>query len=201
MDRIAQKYNHLLRSQLEQAASRAINRVVTQARTEAIKQVRKVYNIDKKYFQNKVGDKKNRYNALRVWKANPSNLTGKLLAYGKPIPLVAFPYQQTEKGVSVTIKKGDTKSIAHAFVATMKSGHTSIWAKGHYASNQFHFRKKRVRPYPRNDNPIEQLLTTSVQTAVVSESVLTALQINVEENLPARMEREVKQIIREITRL
>jgi hypothetical protein len=46
---------------------------------------------------------------------------------GKEIPLAKYPARQTKRGVSVLVNKGKRKLVRHAFLATMKSGHTGVW--------------------------------------------------------------------------
>jgi hypothetical protein len=47
----------------------------------------------------------------------------------KPIPVVQFPNRQVRRGVTVAINAGGRKLIKHAFVATMKSGHTGVFMR------------------------------------------------------------------------
>jgi hypothetical protein len=47
----------------------------------------------------------------------------------KPIPVVQFPNRQVRRGVSVAINSSGRKLIKHAFVATMKSGHTGVFMR------------------------------------------------------------------------
>jgi Prophage minor tail protein Z (GPZ) len=46
----------------------------------------------------------------------------------KPIPLIEFPVTQTATGVS-TKAWGKPQIIQHAFIATMKSGHTGVYRR------------------------------------------------------------------------
>lgn len=195
IERAFKKFSSVNRAELAKATARAINRVISSARSVAVKEIRKKYNIDPKFLKEKIGDKDNRYNALKAWKANSSNLTATLKAYGKPIPLIAFPVTQTEHGVSVSVIKGQSKAVRSAFVTQMKSGHRSVFARGKYGSGVFNYRQGRIKPFPLPDTPITQLTTTSIRTAVVTPSILTAMKIKVEQDLGKRLEHEIAYLL------
>jgi len=180
---------------LNKATARAINRVMEQGRAVAIKEIRREYNIDPKYFKDRIGNKNNRYNALKAWKAYPNNLTGKLLAYGKPIPLVAFPFTQTDKGVDIQVKKGKTVFLRRVFPVTMKSGHKALVDRGKYDGNRFQPRSKRLKQWPKNDLGITQIMTTSLQEAIVQPSILKMMEAKVKENIDKRIIHEVKYLL------
>jgi hypothetical protein len=195
VERVFKTFAHVSQAELAKATARALNRVISSARSVSVKEIRKKYNIDPKYLKEKIGDKENRYNALKAWKANPNNLTATLKAYGKPIPLIAFPITQTDQGVEVSVIKGQTKLIPSAFIATTKSGHRSVFARGKYGQGAFIFRNKRIRPFPAPDLPITQLSTTSIQTAIVTPSILTAMKLKVETDFPKRLEHEISYLL------
>lgn len=60
---------------------------------------------------------------------NPGDYEIAVHSSRKPIALVEFPHTQTGTGVS-TRAWGQPQIIQHAFVATMKSGHTGIYRRG-----------------------------------------------------------------------
>jgi hypothetical protein len=51
---------------------------------------------------------------------------------GTRMPVKEFSPRQVKAGVSVAINQGKRKTIKHAFIATMRSGHVGVWlrAKG-----------------------------------------------------------------------
>jgi len=195
IEKVFKKFRNVDQATLAKATSRSINRVMTSARAVAIREIRKKYNIDPKYLRDKTGDKDNRYNALKIWKSYPSNLTAKLKAYGKPIPLIAFPIKETDTGVEISVLKGSSHEIKGAFIAIMKSGHKSVFGKGKYAKGQFIHRNKRVRPWPLPDLPITQYMTTSLRAAIVTPSVLNAMKIKVEQDMPKRLEHDITYLL------
>lgn len=195
VEQIQRTFSNASKAEFNKATARAINRVIASARTIAVREIKRRYKIDPKFLKERIGDAENRYNALKVWKANPGNLTATIKAYGKPIPIIAFPHGVTNKGVFVEIKDGNIKLIKSAFPSKMRSSHESIFARGKYAKGEFNFRKQRKVPYPLTDLPITQILTTSVRTAVAEPSVLTAMKIRVEQALPDRLEHEIAYLI------
>lgn len=52
-----------------------------------------------------------------------------LIGKAKPIPLIAFNARQTGRGVSVEVTKGRRLVVAHAFIATMASGHKGVFLR------------------------------------------------------------------------
>ncbi len=48
---------------------------------------------------------------------------------GQPVPLGAYPHRQTRKGVSVEVNRGKRTLVKDAFVATLKSGHESVFRR------------------------------------------------------------------------
>jgi len=58
----------------------------------------------------------------------PSNMTADITCTGKPVPLIHYAAKQTIKGVTLKVEKdGTRKRLDHAFIATMKSGHTGVF--------------------------------------------------------------------------
>jgi len=60
-----------------------------------------------------------------------------LRAEPRPMRVYAFAARQTRAGVSVEINKGKRVLIRHAFIATMKSGHTGVFYRtGEFGRNR-----------------------------------------------------------------
>lgn len=192
---IKKKFSHVNETQVNNAINLAINRSVTTARTAAVREIQKKYKIGKKYLQQEVGEKKYRYSAIRVWRSSGRNMTGKILAYGKQLPLVAFPFTESKEGITVEVFKGHPKKIPSAFFAGMKSGHLSIFGKGKYTKEKFNWRNKRLVKYPKPDIPIQQLMTTTVRKAIMQPNVLEAMKTKVEQTFPKRFEHELSRLI------
>lgn len=150
------------------AAAAAINRVTTQARTQASKSIREKYNF-------KAADIRKTF---RIYKSTPTNLQSTLVSRGRRTPLVAMSARQVKAGVSVRVGN-QTKLIKHAFIATMKSGHKGVFART---------TKKSL--------PIKELYTIAVPEAFLSRTVGTAMQQKVNSALPDRYEHELKRLMK-----
>lgn len=108
---------------LLRAARRAGSSAIRAARTQASREVR----ARKSLKASKVNK------ALRIrMPSGPQTLDSlewRLVIDGRPLPVSAYPYRQTSRGVSVRVNKGSSKLIKSAFVATMKSGHTGVFRR------------------------------------------------------------------------
>jgi hypothetical protein len=62
---------------------------------------------------------------------------------GETVPLGEYPSRQTKSGVKLEVNVGEPERLKHAFIATLKSGHRSVFQRSG---------KKRL--------PIEELFTT-----------------------------------------
>lgn len=111
---------------LKAAARRALRKAGSTAlrdmRSEASKRIRAMKRIAPKYI----------HRALSLQRARGSDIatmSWALNVSGEPVPLVAYPVRQTRKGVSVEVNRGKRTLVAHAFVATMKSGHKGVFLR------------------------------------------------------------------------
>jgi hypothetical protein len=77
---------------------------------------------------------------------------------GEPIPLSAFPYRQTRRGVTVSVNNGARKLVRSAFVATLASGHVGI------------FRRRG-----KDRLPIDEAFTTRVSDVFRDEGMIPAV--------------------------
>lgn len=91
---------------------------------------------------------------------------------GALVPVAAFPHRQVRKGVAVTINVGARKVIAHAFVATMKSGHKGVFLRAG---------KARL--------PIKEAFTTKVSDVFGDAGLIPAVQHRARDVFRASFER------------
>lgn len=182
-DRIKKEFDSLTGDELNKGVGRAINHTIRKARTQSSRAIRQVYAVKHKYIKK----------ALSIRKASRFKQTGKLIASGQPIPLIAFSARQTQKGVSVAIKKGQRKTIRSSFKATMPSGHTGVFARGKYRGGEFQFRKKRiVKTGP--DLPITELKTLSIPKQFQQKRVAISVRDKVNEDYPDRLIHELRYL-------
>lgn len=160
------------------ATATALNVVARKARTAASKEIRQKYKIRAK----DIGK------ATVVTRAHQNNLQAAVIATGRPLPIMAFNPRFSKKGVTVNIM-GKRKRFAHAFKATMKSGHIGVFVRGQYKSGKLVARPKRVRPPREHDNPITEVRTVSVPTAFSNDVVIRHLMSKIETELPKELAR------------
>lgn len=100
------------------ASARAINRTLATVNTQAVRGIAEDLGVAQKHVRP----------SLRIYRANTNSLRGSLQGTGRRIPLYDFAARQTKKGVSYRMQ-GQRKTIASAFIATMRSGHTGVFAR------------------------------------------------------------------------
>lgn len=66
--------------------------------------------------------------SIAIKRATFSNQTGHLAVTGRRIPLIAFNARQTRAGVSYRLP-GGRGLVPSGFIATMRSGHTGVFAR------------------------------------------------------------------------
>jgi hypothetical protein len=181
---IRSQFAHLKsQSEVNSTIARAINHTAAKAKTAASRQIRDRYKIRAKDLKP----------AIKVHKANRTNLEAAVMAVGRPLPIYAFGARQTKRGVSVNVM-GKRQVIRSAFVATMKSGHTGVFARGGYKGYQFDFRRQRVqRTGP--DLSINEITTSSVPKMMANEIVISHLERIMSEQFPARLQHEVSRML------
>jgi len=103
------------------ALTRSLNRAATSVKTEASRTIREELNL-------KAGAVSK---SIHVGRASAGSPEASIRIAGKQVPLIGFiGTRQVRKGVSVKVKRsGSRKVIAHAFIATMKSGHRGVFTR------------------------------------------------------------------------
>lgn len=187
------EFKDLTNQEFNTSVARAINHTAAKAKTASNREIRTMYNISAKDVNA----------AMRIKKAGRAELYALLIAQGKPIPLKKFKPVQTKDGVSVMVKKGQRQTIKSAFLSTMGSGHTGVFARGSYKQGGYNFRHKRITPaggYKQvgnrwqpinNDTPINTLTTTSVPLMLSQNIVINALSKKISEDFPNRLVHEL----------
>lgn len=171
-------HNMMSGAQRRRATATALNVVARKARSAASKEIRRIYKIRAK----DIGK------ATKITKAHQSNLEAAVIATGRPLPIMAFNPRFGKRGVTVNIM-GKRKRFPHAFKATMKSGHIGVFVRGHYSTGKLVSRKKRVRPPRENDNPITEVKTVGIPTAMGNDIVMRHLLDKIEHDLPLELSR------------
>lgn len=177
--------------------SRAENKTVSIANTEARKRIRQAYKISAGVLAK----------AVKVKKATKATLTATILANASSVPLSAFSPRKTRLGVSVKIKTNRVL-IKHAFLYSKNSGSIGVFARGRYVGNEFQFRKERIvkgklfkmingKPVPIDapDMPITELNTLSIPVMFQEKTVESSVQQKIETYFPERLIHEVMYLL------
>jgi hypothetical protein len=117
--------------------------------------------------------------AIALQRATYGRQIGTLTVTGKRMPLIAFGARQTKAGVSYRLP-GGRGLIPSGFIATMRSGHTGVFAR----------RTKRRLPIVEQFGP-------SLPGAFVKAGLLTAMQARAETALETNLTHEIDWIIQQ----
>ena len=107
-----------LKGALKRALRKAGATALRDMRSEASKRIRARKAIKPRYISRAL--------SLRRVGGDISDMAFALDVSGEPVPLVAYPYRQTKKGVSVEVNRGKRTLVKGSFVATMASGHKGV---------------------------------------------------------------------------
>lgn len=164
----------------EQATVRALNKLAAQIVTAASKNIRDVgYGL-------KASDIKE---TLKIIRATSANLTVKVVATGRPIPMIKYGARQVRDGVSVNILNG-RKVIAGAFIATMPNGHTGVFVRQPGAKH------KKVNKASWHALPIRELYGPAVPDALANAKVQEAIEQLIESKFDDIFTHEVQYLLR-----
>jgi hypothetical protein len=166
------------RQVIQQAAPRAINKTMMQARTQAVKEVRSAgYNIKASTVRK----------TFKLQRSTKSCLTAVLTSSGKPIALIDYGAKQTKSGVSVVVKNG-RKVLRHAFLAKMRSGHVGVFQR----TGKGHRTVMRNGVRTRTGLPVGELFGPSVPTALSNQAVQEAVRKLIASKFPLILEHELQ---------
>lgn len=158
----------------ERAFSAAINRGLSHTKTQAFKQVKKVYAVKQGAL--------NEATTTRVQKASTGNLAGYVSFSGVKIPLYKFQVTPktpgTGKKVRAAAMKGGGATFDSAFIAKMRSGHIGIFER---------ITSKRL--------PIEEKMGLSAAQMVQNEVIMDQLTQEAQEKVDERLKHEIDRIL------
>lgn len=167
------------------AVPRALNRLAQQGQTAGFRKVAQIYDIGPRTME--------KFAVLKF--AVPGNPEATITVKGIGFPLIAFQARQTRAGVSVRVK-GRRFVVPHAFIATMRSGHRGVFARGAYGGKS---QRKIERTgevfgryvYGRKRLPINELYTLSPPDAVSNPDVVDEIDRRVAEQAAKVLEQEI----------
>lgn len=189
-----------LRKGVEDAATvRALNRTITTVRAAAQREIRKEYTGLK---ARTVRDE------LKIVRATRALQQAKITVEGKRMPLIDFVSAATVKsrtkragkniggGVRVKIK-GTSKLVAHAFIATMKSGHVGVFVRAPTSTAQgstMTFRTGEGSRLKKKglDLPVAELTSISMPKAFMNKKVQIEMNRLARETFLKNLQAELK---------
>ena len=109
-----------IKNAVPKVSMRAINKTLTGVRTDAVKEISNIITPTKKIIRS----------TISLHKATPYKLSGSVVSFGRPLPLLHYLAKPTKKGVSVKIKRaGKRKLFKHAWIGSPSPGgkaHTRV---------------------------------------------------------------------------
>ena len=160
------------------ALVRALNKTADQVKVAASREVRAAgYGL-------KAADIKR---ALNVKRASQSNLTSRVIASGRPVPLIQYGARRVPgKGVSVKVLNG-RRLIPGAFIATMPGGHTGVFVR---EPGGKHKKVMKAGKASWHQLPIRELFGPAIPDALSNAGVRDAVQALITTKFPAILEHE-----------
>jgi hypothetical protein len=170
---------YLSEEQILKTTARTLNITAERVRGFAKREVKEVFTINKKYLDR-----------MSYVSKYASGTVGGLQAdvsfSFKPTPMVGFSYMRngSRGGLTIEIKRGVQKPMRHAFVATMKSGHTGIYATGRYIGKKFVPLKERTTG---GKTRITELRSSSAYSMFLNPTMQKKTVAYVSDQLPKRL--------------
>lgn len=160
------------------AIERALNKTAVTARATTARQIRDAG------YAIKIGAIKD---SLSIRRATEAELVAVLKATGRPIPLFKYGARQTSSGVTVNVKEG-RKTIPHAFIATLASGHQGVFLR----TDKSHKKVTRNGKTYYSGLPIKELFGPSIPSAFANEVVQSAVISAIRDRFPVVLRQELK---------
>lgn len=173
---VAAEFMSAAREMRDTALVRALNKTADQVKVQAAREVQAAG------YTLKIGTIKA---AIKVRRASQGSLNARVVASGRPIPLIQYKARQTAKGVTVDVQKG-RKLIAGAFIATMRGGHRGVFVR---EAGGKHRKVNKTRG-GWHQLPIRELFGPSVPDGLANKAVQDALQQLIADKFPTILTQE-----------
>jgi len=184
------------------AICRALNETVKGVKTDSAKKITEKFNVAQKTVKRD----------FKSHNATYSNLSAKVEAKGKPVPLgKTLRTGQKAAGATVIVKKGsERKTIFHAFKATMRSGHKGIFTRDYtqkkgYKKSTRKLQKKGFYAHLPGEKtgfagvnyrlPIQELFTSRVPDVFGNVEVMKPVLKKASERLEKNMSHEADWVL------
>ena len=176
----AERFLKALGPAAEKGVRRALDRAVKGVRTDAVREVRKEYNVTAKAVRDS-------FIVLRPGRRASSEFSVNAVFRGNRIKLLAFGARPAKiggrkprKGISVMVKRS-RKTVLSSFLAAMKSGHVGVF--------------RRTGKFGRNGNKklehIEELTGPAVPQMVGNMEIVDKLHDGAMERFDKNLNREI----------
>lgn len=124
VERIQNEFRKKLSTnEILRGTAQGINSALSRSTPRINRGIKAKYNITQKHLSRRV---------VVSPKATSNSLYGGIKIDESRLPLYAFRPRQSGSSISVAIHKGKTVMVRNAFIATMASGHTGVYARGKY---------------------------------------------------------------------
>jgi hypothetical protein len=182
MDNIIADLERSKRDVLDKAIPRALNKIAAQAKTAASREIRAAG------YKLKVSEIKK---GLSITRASSGQLVAKVIASGRPVPLIHYGARQVGSGVSVDVLHG-RKIISGAFIATMPSGHKGVFVR----VGKTHKKVSKNGRSLWSGLPIKELFGPTVPNGLANAAVQGALQQFIRDKFPEILRQQINYLSR-----
>lgn len=197
LERTEKLLNRFSKDVRERVVKTSLSKMAAQAKTQAATSIKDEYKINVRTIKK----------ALNIKVGSGSKLEAAIEVEGKPLPLYAFgprayggkpgwpkrgkKQKHKEGGVSVKIK-GKRIKVPHAFIATMKSGHKGVFARGSWSSGKGSKQSFGNFKYDVERLPIQELKTFSLPQAFSNKVVYAEVVKVIRLKFPKILEHEIE---------
>lgn len=165
--------------EMPEAVASALNKTAAQVKTAAAREIRA------RGYKLKASTVKD---GIRIERANRGKLTARVIASGKPIPLIAYGARDVKpRGVSVSVQEG-RKVIKDAFIVALPNGHRAVCVRAPGAKAKKVFKNGKTT---WSTLPIKQLYGPSLPGVIVNRHIQQAIQRLIEEKFPRILAHEI----------
>ena len=177
--RLAETLRHIPGA-IGKAVSRAINKAIEGARTDAVRRICCEYAISPSEVRKRI----------TIVRANTRKLEAQIISTGNPLSLMKFavkPKQVRKRAqryqVYAGVKFGNSIEIPHAFIQKMKSGHVGVFKRAGDGDALV----KRL--------PIEQLYAPSFPQMLGNDEVLRYIEIKAHHRLDKELRHQITYLL------
>lgn len=129
---------------------------------------------------------------MKVIKASPKNLAGRIYVHRTRFSYMRFKPKQTDVGVQVRVRPSGPSVIPHAFIATMPSGHQGVYIR---KGGRREARVKNGKKYT-TELPIKELHPPTVVDVLTEKpATLQAVRDDAQESLNKNLDSQVAWLI------